>query len=103
MRNFRNEPAVRQHVDNQRGTVSIVPSGSMFRFTLDVLTFQEASDGLEGYAYWIEALRSGLYETTGSSSGSTRCQEAILTAIPSPERRVRKPCPAPPLLDRVVT
>ena len=58
-----NERALRQHVDRQHGTVSIVASSSMFRFILDVLTFQEAFDGLEGYTYWIEALRSGLYET----------------------------------------
>ena len=74
MRNLANESAVRQHVDHQQGVVSIVPSGTLFCFTLDTTRFVAAANGLEGYAYQIETVRSGLYETVEEAAAAAEAQ-----------------------------
>jgi hypothetical protein len=62
MHNNANQPALLQHTDSHRGVVSLIPSGNFFRFTLDKEEFEPPSHGPDGYTYWIEVYRSGLYE-----------------------------------------
>lgn len=40
MHNFANQPALLQHTDGQRGVVSIIQSGDLFRFTVDKEEFE---------------------------------------------------------------
>jgi hypothetical protein len=63
MRNSSNQEAILQCAHDEHGVLSVIASGDFFRFTLDKREFVPASDSLDGYTYWLEAYRSGLYES----------------------------------------
>lgn len=74
MHNLSNQPALLRHTDCQHGVVSIIPSGDFFRFTLEKEEFEPPSHGLEGYCYWTEAYRSGLYENLAHAAAAAEAE-----------------------------
>ena len=74
MHNNANQPALLQHTDGQRGVVSIILSGEFFRFTVDKEEFEPPSRGLDGYTYWTEVYRSGLYENLARAAAAAEAE-----------------------------
>lgn len=74
MRNNSNQPVLLQHADDQRGVVSIIPSGDFFRFILDKEEFEPPSEGLDGYTYWTEVYCSGLYENLTRAAAAAEAE-----------------------------
>lgn len=60
-----NEAAQAQFTSpDAKAVVSITRAGESFRFVEERELWETPSNGLEGYAYWSETLRSGLYSSS---------------------------------------
>jgi hypothetical protein len=77
-----NTPALLQ-IRSEDGScaASIIESGGLFRFVEERELWEPPSSGLEGYHYWSETKRSGLY---ASAKEAAAAANAELDWLPEP-------------------
>ena len=76
-----NEIALKQFAAHDgRHVLSIVKSGDSFRFVEERQTYQPPHGGIDGYDYWEENQRSGLYETAAAAERDAELQVAWLNS-----------------------
>jgi hypothetical protein len=75
-----NEIALKQFAtDDGRCVLSIIQSGERFRFVEEQEIHQPPQESLDGYDYWEETERSGLYETAAAAEREARASVAWLS------------------------
>ena len=74
-----NESTAKQwrSADGQR-VASIVKTGELFRLVEKSELWEPPTNGLEGYSYWTETYRSGLYPSAEAAEGAGKALVAWL-------------------------
>lgn len=70
-----NEPATKQFTSpNGKTVASIIRVGKLFRFVEESQLCEPRAHGLDGYCYWSETYRSGLYGSLHEALAAARSE-----------------------------